>query len=193
MSTRPRTKTVSLSFIQEKNAEKVRKLDNEIEELDESDWDDTILEALPEVLRERLFEHQKMGVNWLYTKFKNKSGGILGDDMGLGKTFQVASLLCGLFRLKDIKRVLIICPVSVTQSWSRELRDHTKPHVKGLVVDIVGSDMRKKQRERVLREVFMVKKPRIVITTYTLFANMSDHFVLNGKWDYCILDEGHTI
>lgn len=187
MLSKSHIKRVSLSFVQEQ--------DQQVEEWESTDEvdDDEIIQALPSVLQERLFEHQRAGVNWLHRKYKNKSGGILGDDMGLGKTFQVTSLLCGLLRLKEIRRVLIICPVSVTQSWSRELRDHAKPHVKSLTVDIINSEMPKKQRERILREIFMVKKPRIVITTYSLFTNMADHFALNGKWDYCILDEGHTI
>ena len=190
MSSRPKIKTVSLSFIQEHNQQQLA--ETEINTTDEED-NDEIIQALPLVLQERLFEHQRAGVNWLHRKYVNKSGGILGDDMGLGKTFQVTSLLCGLLRLREIKRVLIICPVSVTQSWSRELRDHAKPYVKNLTVDILGSEMPKKQRERILREIFMVKKPRIVITTYSLFTNMVDHFAQNGTWDYCILDEGHTI
>ena len=42
--------------------------------------------SLPEKIYERLFEHQKKGVVWLYNLYKNKKGGLLGDDMGLGKT-----------------------------------------------------------------------------------------------------------
>jgi SNF2 family DNA or RNA helicase len=42
--------------------------------------------SLPASLYERLFEHQKAGVRWLYNLYRNKKGGVLGDDMGLGKT-----------------------------------------------------------------------------------------------------------
>ena len=50
--------------------------------------------------------------------------------MGLGKTFQVASLLCGLIRTGAIKRVLILCPVSVLETWRRELHEHLIPYTK---------------------------------------------------------------
>ena len=40
--------------------------------------------AIPTLLEERLFEHQTLGVRWLYYVYLKKSGGILGDDMGLG-------------------------------------------------------------------------------------------------------------
>ena len=42
--------------------------------------------ALPAKIYERLFEHQKIGIKWLYDLYTNKKGGVLGDDMGLGKT-----------------------------------------------------------------------------------------------------------
>jgi SNF2 family DNA or RNA helicase len=106
---------------------------------------------IPEFLRNRLFAHQRAGVDWLYNIHQTGPGGILGDDMGLGKTFQVACLLCGLMRNSEIKRVLIVCPVSVIQSWLRETNDHIKPYVNNCCIDIITSDMSKKKRECLLR------------------------------------------
>ena len=34
---------------------------------------------------DKLYEHQKIGVEWLYNLFCNKQGCILADDMGMGK------------------------------------------------------------------------------------------------------------
>lgn len=34
----------------------------------------------------KLFDHQILGINFLYKNFKTKDGCILADDMGLGKT-----------------------------------------------------------------------------------------------------------
>ena len=53
--------------------------------------------SLPKEQYHSLFEHQRVGVSWLYDLYQEKKGGILGDDMGLGKTVQVATLLQGLF------------------------------------------------------------------------------------------------
>ena len=51
-----------------------------------------------------------------------------GDDMGMGKTFTVISFLTALFRTHTIRKVLILCPVSVLDSWNREVSNHCLPH-----------------------------------------------------------------
>ena len=106
---------------------------------------------LPEVLQNRLFEHQKYGVDWLYRAYKEVTGGILGDDMGLGKTFQVCCLLCGLFRDQRIRKVLVVSPVSVITSWFREINEHIKPYVNHLSIELVTSDISKSKRQKVLK------------------------------------------
>lgn len=42
--------------------------------------------SLPESIFEKLFDHQKEGIQWMYNLWRESKGGILGDDMGLGKT-----------------------------------------------------------------------------------------------------------
>jgi SNF2 family DNA or RNA helicase len=78
--------------------------------------------ALPASIYERLFEHQKLGVKWLYCLYRAKKGGVLGDDMGLGKTVQVATLLKGLFDASQIKKVLIVVPATMKVYWETELK-----------------------------------------------------------------------
>ena len=78
--------------------------------------------SLPASLYERLFEHQKIGVKWLYGLYQGKKGGVLGDDMGLGKTVQVATLLKGLFDSGQIKKVLIVVPATMKVYWETELK-----------------------------------------------------------------------
>lgn len=77
--------------------------------------------SLPEHIYERLFEHQKKGVIWLYNLYRDKKGGVLGDDMGLGKTVQVASLCKGLFENEIISKVLIVVPATMKMYWQGEL------------------------------------------------------------------------
>lgn len=45
-----------------------------------------------------LFDHQVEGVKWLWEKYCQQKGAILGDDMGMGKTIQVAAFLLALFQ-----------------------------------------------------------------------------------------------
>ena len=44
----------------------------------------------PSVIWDRLYDYQKVGVQWMFGLHQQHCGGILGDEMGLGKTIQVA-------------------------------------------------------------------------------------------------------
>jgi len=78
--------------------------------------------SLPAKIYERLFEHQKKGVIWLYNLYRNRRGGVLGDDMGLGKTVQVATLCKGLFNSEQISKVLVVVPATMKMYWQGELQ-----------------------------------------------------------------------
>jgi len=148
---------------------------------------------LPEELVSRLYAHQLQGVEWLHgLHHSGYVGGILGDDMGLGKTFQIVCFLTGLFRSDSAKRVLIVAPVSVLQTWHRELSEHMRPHVRRIQIETAGRDSTKKKRQRLLSDVFNSRYPAVVISSYQLISNMIDDFS-QGQWDYVILDEGHCI
>lgn len=56
--------------------------------------------------------------------------------MGLGKTYQLTVLLIGLIRINQIKKVLIIAPVSVIENWNRELCTHLIPNTQVLFLTI---------------------------------------------------------
>jgi len=77
---------------------------------------------LPASIYENLFEHQRRGVQWLYSLFRKRLGGVLGDDMGLGKTVQVATLCKGLFESEQAKKVLVVVPATMKQYWQTELQ-----------------------------------------------------------------------
>ena len=85
---------------------------------------------IPDVLANRMFPHQKDAMQWLSGIHSSVPGAVLGDDMGMGKTFTVITFLCGLLRSRHIKNVLILCPVSVVESWSREMNNHLIPNTK---------------------------------------------------------------
>jgi SNF2 family DNA or RNA helicase len=82
------------------------------------------MENMPEYpIAERYEEiarpYQRSGYNWLRFLYEHRFGACLADDMGLGKTLQTIMLLQ---TLKDsLKKVLIICPVSILHNWRNEL------------------------------------------------------------------------
>ena len=51
---------------------------------------------------------------------------LLADEMGLGKTVQGAVAIDLLFQQKAVKRVLIVCPGTLTRNWIYEIRKWTK-------------------------------------------------------------------
>ena len=65
----------------------------------------------------KLKNYQLEGVKWLIKKDK----AILADDMGLGKTLQVLKSIQILFARKEIKKVLVVCPVSLIKNWEEEI------------------------------------------------------------------------
>uniref|UniRef100_A0A8D2IW51 SNF2 N-terminal domain-containing protein n=1 Tax=Varanus komodoensis TaxID=61221 RepID=A0A8D2IW51_VARKO len=70
---------------------------------------------------DKLFEHQKEGVSFLYSLHRDgREGGILADDMGLGKTIQVIAFLSGMFDGGLVRSVLLVMPVTLVNNWMRE-------------------------------------------------------------------------
>ena len=106
---------------------------------------------IPTKLYNKLYDHQRVGVEWIASLHVKGIGGILGDDMGLGKTMQTLTSIGGLMDAKTIRNALVICPKSVLLNWEREARDVLVNYC-GLNVDIVvlDSSIRQEKRERLL-------------------------------------------
>lgn len=158
---------------------------------------------LPLPLYKKLYQHQRIGVQWMASLHHNEiRGGLLADDMGLGKTMQVLTYLGSLMRAETISNAIIICPKSVVQSWEREANLNLKNIcVPKATVTAVTSDMGKEKRKRVFEDAFCApsKRPQLVITTYGLVSNhimdltnISKTFD-ESRWCYVVLDEGHQI
>lgn len=76
-----------------------------------------------------LMEHQKEGVSWLQSLFKeNFAGGLLADDMGLGKTLQLLYFIeWHSQHCNDNKPYLIVAPVSLLENWENEYQKFFSP------------------------------------------------------------------
>lgn len=111
---------------------------------------------------------------------------------GLGKTFQIVSLLTGLLLKNEIKRILIISPVSVLHNWEKEIREHLLPHIPRVRLDSINADVNKKKRINILISSSSRLASSIIVSSHQIVSNMIEEFA-KDKWDYVILDEGHVI
>ncbi|KAL0193684.1 hypothetical protein M9458_011980, partial [Cirrhinus mrigala] len=142
-------------------------------------------------LYDKLYDHQKEGVAFLYSLHRDgRKGGILADDMGLGKTIQVISFLSGMYDAELANHTLLVMPTSLIKNWVREFAKWT-PGMR--VKEFHGSSKteRNKNLERIQR------KGGVVITTYQMLINnyeqLASYDQREFKWDYVILDEAHKI
>lgn len=172
--------------------------------------------------------YQLSGLSYLVYLHNNGFSGILGDEMGLGKTLQTLSLFQYLEE-SDLKKgltseeqrpYLVICPLSVLNSWVMEaqkwvpglrvLRFHggtkERAHLKQVAMGM--EDMRgnvtKRARDRQASRVSGQKMSRlttgntsdsfkIIVTTYDTFQAEQSWFKRSFLWRYVVLDEGHKI
>ncbi|CAL8343868.1 unnamed protein product [Lota lota] len=142
-------------------------------------------------LHDKLYEHQREGVSFMYRLYRDGlKGGILADDMGLGKTIQVIAFLSGMYDADLVKHTLLVMPTSLIINWTKEFSKWT-PGMR--VKEFHGTS--KVERTRNMEKV--QRRGGVVITTYQmLIQNWQQIASYNGqefKWDYMILDEAHKI
>ncbi|XP_044161829.1 DNA excision repair protein ERCC-6-like isoform X1 [Bufo gargarizans] len=182
----------------EKLKGRIAKLEEALQQLDiQNEQDDEFIDVLGsglmlyKELYNKLFEHQKEGVAFMYRLHRDgRKGGILADDMGLGKTIQVIAFLSGMFDAELTNSVLLIMPTTLISNWVKEFEKWT-PGMR--VSEFHGTS--KKERSRNLEKI--QRKGGVLITTYQMLINNWQQLATcNGRefvWDYIILDEAHKI
>ncbi|XAR61085.1 DNA helicase [Bertholletia excelsa] len=176
---------------------------------------------IPEAIFSKLFDYQKVGVQWLWELHCQRAGGIVGDEMGLGKTIQVLSFLGALHFSNMYKPSIIICPVTLLRQWEREAQKwYPSFHVEILhdsVQDPTGRKKRAKSYESdyesddlldsdvegnissnspkkwdSLINRVLRSESGLLITTYEQLRLLGET-LLDIEWGYAVLDEGHRI
>ncbi|XP_021935615.1 DNA excision repair protein ERCC-6-like isoform X3 [Zootermopsis nevadensis] len=151
---------------------------------------------LPRDLWSKLYNYQKVGVQWLWELNQQRCGGILGDEMGLGKTVEVIAFLAGLNYSKLLSRhgsfrgvgpSLIVCPTTVMHQWVREFHLWW-PYFRVAVLHESGSFNGKKKSL-----IHQMSSVGCILVTSYVGAVQHQETLLARDWHYVILDEGHKI
>jgi SNF2 family DNA or RNA helicase len=129
-----------------------------------------------DVLSTKLYPYQEQGA--MHLAFGRRA--LLADDMGLGKTVQAIAATALLKEMRDIQRVVVICPASLKHQWAREIRRFTS-----LSVTVVEGNL--KARRDLYRGSSFFK-----IINYELVRFDQDELVKLHP-DLIILDEAQRI
>ena len=108
---------------------------------------------------------------------------LLADDVGLGKTIEVGLIIPALALRNRCRRVLIVCPSSLTRQWKEEMRFKFSRFF-----EIYGRDFNPEYPEE-------IKLRDNVIVSLDL-AKRDAHLNLllqAGNWDVIIFDEAHRL
>ncbi len=141
----------------------------------------------PAAMAHPLFPFQERGHGWLRLLGDLGIGAILADDMGLGKTVQAIAMLASereQFGADAFDPTLVVCPMSVTRQWAREL-DRFAPSLR---VHLHHGGERLSGDE--LRQV--ARASDVVITSYDIATRDVD-VLAEVTWDRLILDEAQDV
>lgn len=123
----------------------------------------------------RPYPYQVQGIKFL----ANHESALLGDEMGLGKTIMTIIAMQLLFRQGKIRKVLIVCPLSVLGTWKKEL-EFWAPEL--FVLKVRGRPE--------AREWMWEADAAVYLTTYeTVRDDTKRYLVPSTKFDLVVLDE----
>lgn len=108
---------------------------------------------------------------------------LIADDVGLGKTIEVGLILHALTQRNRCRRVLIVCPSSLTKQWKDEMRAKF-----GRAFEIYHRDFRPEYADEMrLRENVIISLD---------LAKRDEHLARlleAGFWDVIVFDEAHRL
>lgn len=126
------------------------------------------------------YPYQMEGIAFLMPRHS----ALLADEMGLGKTMQTILALRLLFHAGLIRRVLLVCPKSLVNNWSRELRSWAED----LPFEVIGGDGDAR------RSSWLVSNCPLKLVNYELLTRDADFVAMEQvKFDVVVLDEAQRI
>jgi len=124
---------------------------------------------LPQLYRDKFFPYQLAGLQYLL----DKKTVLLGDEMGLGKTAQAI----GCLMIARAFPALIVCPASLKENWSKEIKMWaTREYTEQVVYPKTKID----------------EETDILIINYDILKS-NVHVLRRINWSAIILDECHKV
>lgn len=120
-----------------------------------------------------LFNYQKIGVGFMAVV----GSGLVGDQPGLGKTIQSLAFT----KLKESKKVLIFCPMTLKGSWSEEI----DKWIPGATVTVIGGDKKKRKEQWGADTVYYVCNYHLLLRDLDIMKET--------EWDVIIADEATVL
>ena len=131
--------------------------------------------------------HQLHGHQLIY----DQPATLLAWEMGTGKTKAVVDAICN---MDDCRKILILCPKSVIDTWPAEFTKHGHSHV--TVVPLYNGSIRKRAREAnraMLLAEARNEKIAIIINYEAAWRTEFAMLAMDVYWDMVVADECHRI
>ena len=148
------------------------------------------------LLSKKLRPHQREGVKFLYEcvmelRDYGGQGALLADEMGLGKTLQSIALIWTLLKQNPIsgsggviKKVLVVCPVTLIDNWKKEFRSW----LGNINIGVMVADGKMK-----LTDFTHGASYSVLIVGYERMRGIADELDKGSGIDLVIVDEGHRL
>ena len=135
------------------------------------------------------FKHQREAFDFameLYNSSKNCRGIAQLVEMGCGKTLTAIGVAGNLYNSGKIKKLLVVCPLSIVDVWQSEFKKFADFDYELSVLK--GSTYKKIEALKKLQS----SKLQVAVVNYESVWRM-EHEFLNWKPDFIIADESHKI
>ncbi|KAL5354837.1 helicase [Pseudogymnoascus australis] len=148
------------------------------------------------LLAKKLRPHQREGVKFLYEcvmglRDYGGEGALLADEMGLGKTLQSIALIWTLLKQNPIsgaggviKKVLVVCPVTLIDNWKKEFRSW----LGNINIGVMVADGKMK-----LTDFTHGASYSVLIAGYERMRGIAEELGQGAGVDLVIVDEGHRL
>ena len=115
---------------------------------------------------------------------------MLALDMGTGKSKVVVDLICSL----GLRRVLVVCPLSVVPAWEKQVKLHAgRPDVRVVLLGNEVDGVRAKA-QRAESELSRWSGPVVLVINHeSLWREPFGSWAMRQQWELVVVDESHRM